>query len=178
MRVRSSIVLSCLLLTIPLSLPAQRPMTLEEAIGTARSQSVAALQAKHAFVSTYTETWWTSTAPLLCCRAMRTERSVTPTSTISRSSLKNLFRRLGRWDVIGNRVILTIDIVSLEVIGIILEFPILLFIFEFSSVFHIYIEFTRAVSDLLLSVCRGKRLDRAMKIRVAQVWLPNENKVT
>ena len=28
-------------------------MTLEEAIGTARSQSVAALQAKHAFVSTY-----------------------------------------------------------------------------------------------------------------------------
>jgi hypothetical protein len=32
---------------------AQRPMTLEEAIGTARSQSVAALQAKHAFVSTY-----------------------------------------------------------------------------------------------------------------------------
>ncbi len=53
MRVRSSIVLSCLLFTIPLSLPAQRPMTLEEAIGTARSQSVAALQAKHAFVSTY-----------------------------------------------------------------------------------------------------------------------------
>ena len=42
-----------LLLAIPLSLPAQRAMTLEEAIGTARSQSVAALQAKHAFVSTY-----------------------------------------------------------------------------------------------------------------------------
>ena len=41
------------LLMIPLSLPAQRQMTLEEAIGTARSQSVAALQAKHAFVSTY-----------------------------------------------------------------------------------------------------------------------------
>ena len=40
-------------LTIPVSLSAQRPMTLEEAIGTARSQSVAALQAKHAFVSTY-----------------------------------------------------------------------------------------------------------------------------
>ena len=32
---------------------AQRSLTLEEAIGTARSQSVAALQAKHAFVSTY-----------------------------------------------------------------------------------------------------------------------------
>ena len=42
-----------LLLVIPLSLSAQRAMTLEEAIGTARSQSVAALQAKHAFVSTY-----------------------------------------------------------------------------------------------------------------------------
>ena len=42
-----------LLLAIPLSLSAQRAMTLEEAIGTARSQSVAALQAKHAFVSTY-----------------------------------------------------------------------------------------------------------------------------
>ncbi|MCR5463131.1 MAG: TolC family protein, partial [Bacteroidales bacterium] len=40
-------------LTIPVSLSAQRAMTLEEAIGTARSQSVAALQAKHAFVSTY-----------------------------------------------------------------------------------------------------------------------------
>ena len=53
MRFRGIIVLSCLLFTIPLSLPAQRPMTLEEAIGTARSQSVAALQAKHAFVSTY-----------------------------------------------------------------------------------------------------------------------------
>ena len=35
------------------SLPAQRPMTLEEAIGTARIQSVAALQARHAFISTY-----------------------------------------------------------------------------------------------------------------------------
>lgn len=35
------------LLMIPLSLPAQRPMTLEEAFGTARSQSVTALQAKH-----------------------------------------------------------------------------------------------------------------------------------
>ena len=32
MRVRSSIVLSCLLLTIPLSLPAQRPMTLEDVV--------------------------------------------------------------------------------------------------------------------------------------------------
>ena len=53
MRVRGIIVLSCLLLAIPLSMPAQRAMTLEEAIGTARSQSVAALQAKHAFVSTY-----------------------------------------------------------------------------------------------------------------------------
>ena len=53
MRFRGIIVLSCLLLAIPLSMPAQRPMTLEEAIGTARSQSVAALQAKHAFVSTY-----------------------------------------------------------------------------------------------------------------------------
>ena len=53
MRFRGIIVLSCLLLAIPLSMPAQRAMTLEEAIGTARSQSVAALQAKHAFVSTY-----------------------------------------------------------------------------------------------------------------------------
>ena len=53
MRFRGIIVLSCLLLAIPLSMPAQRQMTLEEAIGTARSQSVAALQAKHAFVSTY-----------------------------------------------------------------------------------------------------------------------------
>ena len=35
------------------SLPAQRPMTLKEAIGTARIQSVAALQARHAFISTY-----------------------------------------------------------------------------------------------------------------------------
>ncbi len=34
MRFRGIIVLSCLLFTIPLSLPAQRPMTLEEAIGT------------------------------------------------------------------------------------------------------------------------------------------------
>ena len=31
----------------------QRRMSLPEAIGTARSQSVAALEAKHAFVSTY-----------------------------------------------------------------------------------------------------------------------------
>ena len=53
MSVRSIIIISCLLLAIPVSLPAQRQMTLEEAIGTARSQSVAALQAKHAFVSTY-----------------------------------------------------------------------------------------------------------------------------
>ena len=51
--VRKIIIVFVLLLTIPLSLLAQRPMTLEEAIGTARSQSVAALQAKHAFVSTY-----------------------------------------------------------------------------------------------------------------------------
>ena len=43
--------LAIILLAYPLG--AQRPMTLEEAIGTARSQSVAALQAKHAFVSTY-----------------------------------------------------------------------------------------------------------------------------
>lgn len=53
MKSRNHIVLSCLLIAIPLSLTAQRPMTLEEAIGTARYQSVAALQAKHAFVSTY-----------------------------------------------------------------------------------------------------------------------------
>lgn len=38
---------------LPLSLRAQQSMTLEEAIGTARAQSVAALQARHAFVSTY-----------------------------------------------------------------------------------------------------------------------------
>ncbi len=40
-----------LLGTVPLG--AQRRMSLPEAIGTARSQSVAALEAKHAFVSTY-----------------------------------------------------------------------------------------------------------------------------
>ena len=43
--------LAIILLAYPIG--AQRAMTLEEAIGTARSQSVAALQAKHAFVSTY-----------------------------------------------------------------------------------------------------------------------------
>jgi len=41
------------MIVVHLSLPAQRPMTLEEAIGTARIQSVAALQARHAFISTY-----------------------------------------------------------------------------------------------------------------------------
>lgn len=41
------------MIVVHLSLPAQRPMTLEESIGTARIQSVAALQARHAFISTY-----------------------------------------------------------------------------------------------------------------------------
>lgn len=46
---------AAMFLPLTLSVPsvAQRSMTLGEAIGTARSQSVEALQAKHAFVSTY-----------------------------------------------------------------------------------------------------------------------------
>ena len=42
-----------ILLLWAMPLGAQRRMSLSEAIGTARSQSVAALEAKHAFVSTY-----------------------------------------------------------------------------------------------------------------------------
>ena len=47
------LIISPIFLLLPSLIMAQRPMTLEEAVGTARSQSVAALQARHAFVSTY-----------------------------------------------------------------------------------------------------------------------------